>query len=177
LLNDPTNFDDWNIYIMSAEKSPKKPAKEAASTEVKKNIIEKNADVKKDTTEKNTDVKKDTTEKSTETTQDTKTTKDKTPPKSASQSSISHFSSVSTPAYRSGWEQIFGNKEKVEDNLDDNQDNLQEFSVEDSSINIDLRTLLYKAFQTEAQKHGFQLDDVNDTSNIVYNLNCKIINN
>ena len=177
MLNDPTNFDDWNIYIMSAEKSPKKPAKEATSTEVKKNIIEKNADVKKDTTEKNTDVKKDTTEKSTETTQDSKTTKDKTPPKSASQSSISHFSSVSTPAYRSGWEQIFGNKERVEDNLDDNQDNLQEFSVEDSSIDIDLRSLLYKAFQTEAQKHGFQLDDVNDTSNIVYNLNCKIINN
>ena len=177
MLNDPTNFDDWNIYIMSAEKSPKKPAKEAASTEVKKNIIEKNADVKKDTTEKNTDVKKDTTEKSTENTQDSKTTKDKTPPKSASQSSISHFSSVSTPAYRSGWEQIFGNKEKVEDNLDDNQDNLQEFSVEDSSIEIDLRSLLFKAFQTEAQKHGFQLNDVNDTSNIVYNLNCKIINN
>lgn len=166
MLNDPTNFDDWNIYIMSAEKSPKKPAKEAASTEVKKNIIEKNADVKKDTTEK-----------STETTQDSKTTKDKTPPKSASQSSISHFSSVSTPAYRSGWEQIFGNKGRVEDNLDDNQDNLQEFSVEDSSIDIDLRSLLYKVFKTEAQKHGFQLDDVNDTSNIVYNLNCKIINN
>ena len=172
MLNDPTNFDDWNIYIMSAEKSLKKPAKEAASTEVKKNT-----DVKKDTTEKNTDTKKDTSEKSTETTQESKTTKDKTSPKSASQSSISHFSSVSTPAYRSGWEQIFGNKEKVEDNLDDNQDNLQEFSVEDSSINIDLRTLLYKAFQTEAQKHGFQLDDVNDTSNIVYNLSCKIINN
>ena len=166
MLNDPTNFDDWKIYIMSAEKSPKKPAKEAASTEVKKNNIEKN-----------TDIKKDTTDKSTETTQDSKTTKDKTPPKSASQSSISHFSSVSTPAYRSGWEQIFGNKEKVEDNLDDNQDNLQEFSVEDSSIDIDLRSLLYKAFQTEAQKHGFQLNDVNDTSNIVYNLNCKIINN
>ena len=166
MLNDPTNFDDWNIYIMSAEKSPKKPAKEAASKKKKKNIIEKNADVKKDTTEK-----------STETTQDSKTTKDKTPRKSASQSSISHFSSVSTQAYRSGWEQIFGNKERVEDNLDDNQDNLQEFSVEDSSINIDLRTLLYKAFQTEAQKHGFQLDDVNDTSNIVYNLSCKIINN
>ena len=166
MLNDPTNFDDWNIYIMSAKKSPKKPTKEAASTEVKKNNIEKN-----------TDVKKDTTEKSTETTQDSKTTKDKTPPKSASQSSISHFSSVSTPAYRSGWEQIFGNKEKVEDNLDDNQENFQEFSVEDSSIDLDLRSLLYKAFQTEAQKHGFQLDDVNDTSNIVYNLSCKIINN
>ena len=86
MLNGPTNFDDWNIYIMSAEKSLKKPAKEAASTEVKKNT-----DVKKDTTEKNTDTKKDTTEKSTETTQESKTTKDKTSPKSASQSSISHF--------------------------------------------------------------------------------------
>ena len=52
-----------------------------------------------------------------------------------------------------------------------------EFSDEDSSINSDLRSLLYKAFQTEAQKHGFQLNDVNDTSNIVYNLSCKIINN
>ena len=29
-------------------------------------------------------------------------------PKSASQSSISHFSSVSTPQYRSGWNNIFG---------------------------------------------------------------------
>ena len=29
-------------------------------------------------------------------------------PKSASQSSISHFSSVSTPEYRAGWDKIFG---------------------------------------------------------------------
>ena len=29
--------------------------------------------------------------------------------KSASQTSISHFSSVSTPEYRSGWNKIFGN--------------------------------------------------------------------
>ena len=41
MLNDPTNFDDWNIYIMSAKKSPKKPTKEAASTEVKKIILKK----------------------------------------------------------------------------------------------------------------------------------------
>ena len=34
-------------------------------------------------------------------------------PKSASQASISHFSSVSTPEYRSGWNKIFG-KSKVE---------------------------------------------------------------
>jgi hypothetical protein len=36
--------------------------------------------------------------------------KKETPPKSASQSSISHFSSVSTPEYRSGWDNIFGEK-------------------------------------------------------------------
>jgi hypothetical protein len=29
-------------------------------------------------------------------------------PKSASQTAISHFSSVSTPEYRSGWDKIFG---------------------------------------------------------------------
>ena len=34
-------------------------------------------------------------------------------PKSASQTSISHFSSVSTPEYRSGWDKIFG-KSKLE---------------------------------------------------------------
>lgn len=32
------------------------------------------------------------------------------PPKSASQSSISHFSSVATEGYRSGWADIFGKK-------------------------------------------------------------------
>jgi len=32
--------------------------------------------------------------------------------KSASQTSISHFSSVSTPQYRSGWDHIFGSGKK-----------------------------------------------------------------
>ncbi len=35
-------------------------------------------------------------------------------PKSASQTAISHFSSVSTPEYRSGWDKIFGNADKEE---------------------------------------------------------------
>ena len=33
-------------------------------------------------------------------------------PKSASQASLSHFSSVSTPEYRAGWDQIFGKPAK-----------------------------------------------------------------
>jgi hypothetical protein len=40
--------------------------------------------------------------------QKTLQSKKETSPKSASQSSISHFSSVSTPEYRSGWDNIFG---------------------------------------------------------------------
>ena len=35
-------------------------------------------------------------------------------PKSASQTAISHFSSVSTPEYRSGWDKIFGNADEEE---------------------------------------------------------------
>jgi hypothetical protein len=154
---------------MSEKKTTKKPAKEATSTEVKK----ENTEIKKE----NTEIKKENTEIS----KDSKTTKEKTTPKSASQSSISHFSSVSTPAYRSGWEQIFGNKEIVEDDLsnnpDDSQEYFQEFLVEDSSINVDLRNLLYKAFQLEAKKQGFKLTGVSDKSDIEYNLSCKIKNN
>ena len=41
-------------------------------------------------------------------------TKKSDAPKSASQSSISHFSSVSTPEYRSGWDKIFGNADEEE---------------------------------------------------------------
>ena len=39
---------------------------------------------------------------------DNSVAKSSSPPKSASQSSTSHFSSVSTPEYRSGWNNIFG---------------------------------------------------------------------
>ena len=60
------------------------------------------------------EVKKTDSGKTTETKQESTTTKKAEPNKSASQSSISHFSSVSTPAYRSGWEKIFGNKSKSE---------------------------------------------------------------
>ena len=34
-------------------------------------------------------------------------------PKSASQISLSHFSSVSTPEYRAGWQRIFGNSKET----------------------------------------------------------------
>jgi hypothetical protein len=67
---------------MSEPKPNKTPTKEVSSKEVKKTDSSKIAETKQDST----------------------VTKKETPSKSASQSSISHFSSVSTPAYRSGWE-------------------------------------------------------------------------
>ena len=56
------------------------------------------------------DSKKTVGEKKDSTSQESSTNKSEKTPKSASQSSISHFSSVSTPAYRAGWDNIFGNK-------------------------------------------------------------------
>ena len=44
---------------------------------------------------------------------DSSAPKSVSPAKSASQSSISHFSSVSTPQYRSGWNSIFGDESGV----------------------------------------------------------------
>ena len=41
--------------------------------------------------------------------------KSDTTPKSASQMSLSHFSSVSTPEYRAGWQRIFGNKKETKE--------------------------------------------------------------
>ena len=57
--------------------------------------------------------KKNDTIKTEVSTNDTKSvessaSKSVSAPKSAAQSSISHFSSVSTPQYRSGWNSIFG---------------------------------------------------------------------
>ncbi|WP_435140203.1 hypothetical protein [Pseudopelagicola sp. nBUS_19] len=66
-----------------------------------------------------TEVKKNTEKSETPKTSTEKTTQENSTssggaekksdaPKSASQTSLSHFSSVSTPEYRSGWNKIFG---------------------------------------------------------------------
>ena len=73
--------------------------------------------------------------------------------KSASQLSISHFSSVSTPEYREGWERIWGNnklnfnREKV---IDDNQT----LPVEILLSNLDLSDLTKKTILKELQVYA-----------------------
>jgi hypothetical protein len=98
-------------------------------------------------------------------------------PKSASQSSISHFSSVSTPEYRAGWERIFGGTEtkkklKPESEVSNSQQFPTRIEIQDADIDAELRTTLYKAFLTEARKQGVSFDK--DGNTIEYRLNCNI---
>jgi len=98
-------------------------------------------------------------------------------PKSASQSSISHFSSVSTPAYRSGWNSIFGagDSTKKTKSKTSNGDQIPDhFVITDEDIDTELRNILYKSFQRQARRQGVSLAKMKKISVIEYNLECKI---
>ncbi len=108
---------------------------------------------------------------------DTAAGKAEAAPKSASQSSISHFSSVSTPAYRSGWNEIFGNgktTKKTKSKTRDGDDFPDNFEIEDEDIDTELRNILYKAFQRQARRQGFSLAKIKKSADIEYNLSCTI---
>ena len=68
--------------------------------------------------------------------------------KSASQLSISHFSSVSTPEYREGWDRIWGNN-KLNLNRDKVIDDNNTLPVEISLSNLDLSDLTKKTILQE----------------------------
>ena len=68
--------------------------------------------------------------------------------KSASQLSISHFSSVSTPEYRKGWDRIWGNN-KLNLNRDKVIDDNNTLPVEILLSNLDLSDLTKKAILQE----------------------------
>jgi hypothetical protein len=98
-------------------------------------------------------------------------------PKSASQSSISHFSSVSTPAYKEGWENIFG-RSKIDRTTASNTDNGGHFpeklTIHDVDIDKELRSALYKAFQRQARAQGIDLAKINKRVKFEYVLDCNI---
>jgi len=98
-------------------------------------------------------------------------------PKSASQLSISHFSSVSTPAYRAGWNAIFGGG-KTAGKTRAKKGNGHEFpdrlELDDEDIDAELRKALYKAFQRQARKQGVSLAEIRKTAVIEYSLTCNI---
>jgi hypothetical protein len=140
---------------MSEAKTPKKESKKSSKTE------------KTEKTESKTTP--DSAEKSSNET--------KTANKSASQSSISHFSSVATKEYRSGWESIFGNNKagkKARSKQNNTVDLPLNLAIQDEDITEDLRALLYKAFQRQARKDGISLAKLKKSGNIEFRLDCDI---
>ena len=109
--------------------------------------------MEKKTSTKNSNNSKKNTSKSVE---KNKTTETSTPSKnisstkSASQLSISHFSSVSTPEYREGWERIWGNN-KLNFNREKVIDGNQTLPVEILLSNLDLSNLTKKTILKELQ--------------------------
>ncbi|MBL4731940.1 MAG: hypothetical protein JKY82_04980 [Rhizobiaceae bacterium] len=98
-------------------------------------------------------------------------------PKSASQSSISHFSSVSTPAYKEGWANIFGGSKTdhtTASNTDDGEHFPEKLTIHDVDIDKELRNALYKAFQRQARAQGISLAKINKQVEFEYVLDCNI---
>ena len=150
---------------MSDAKTPKK-----AEPKSKKNETAKTEVVKTEvssTEAANTDTK----------TADGSASKAVSQPKSASQSSISHFSSVSTPQYRSGWNNIFGDgsdvKKIVPKEVSPN-DFPKKFNILDYDIDLILRHALDAAFNDVLKKRGVDLKGTKELVRFEYNLTCEI---
>ncbi len=98
-------------------------------------------------------------------------------PKSASQSSISHFSSVSTPAYKEGWDNIFGKSKKDHakaSSTDKGEHFPEKLTIQDADIDKELRSALYKAFQRQARAQGISLAKIKKQVEFEYILDCNL---
>ena len=96
-------------------------------------------------------------------------------PQSASQSSISHFSSVSTPEYRQGWDQIFGtSKSKIP--LDDKTKKClpEHLLLTHKDIDTTLQNTLRTLFKALALKEGYDIEDFNRLDNLKYKVTCEL---
>ena len=158
---------------MSNEKTTKKESKKANNSE-KKSVESASKSADKPSKE----TSKSSTGASEGNSTDQTSEKSSTSNKSASQTSISHFSSVSTKEYRSGWEAIFGSG-KISKSPTKGKSTEIDFPIRlkifDEDIKEDLRALLYKAFERQAQKQGYRAGKHKKLVDIEYNLECKII--
>ena len=170
---------------MSDTKTPKKAEttskkNEASKTEASKTEVVKTEVVKTEVV-KTEVVKTDvpsTEAADTETkTADDSASKAVSQTKSASQSSISHFSSVSTPQYRSGWNNIFGDgsdvKKIVPKEISPN-DFPKKFNILDYDIDLILRDALDVAFNDVLKNRGIDLKGTKELVRFEYNLSCEI---
>ena len=155
---------------MSDTKTPKKAEttskkNETSKTEVAKTEVAKTEVVRTEAADTETKTADDSASKAVSQT------------KSASQSSISHFSSVSTPQYRSGWNNIFGDgsdvKKIVPKEVSQN-DFPKKFNILDYDIDLILRDALDAAFNDVLKKRGINLKDAEELVRFEYNIICEI---
>ncbi|MBL6864648.1 MAG: hypothetical protein ISQ90_07635 [Rhodospirillales bacterium] len=102
---------------------------------------------------------------------------DKDKPKSASQSSISHFSSVATPAYREGWAAIFGNKGvKKKSGAKNSSISLPaNFILEDEELGLENKKAIYAVLQKKLRKRGVSLAKLKKEGRMSFRVECEII--
>jgi hypothetical protein len=150
---------------MSSSTTPKKTETVSKTTDTKKTDPVKTDTVKTDT------VKTDTVK--TDTPASDKTSDNK--PQSASQSSISHFSSVSTPEYRQGWDQIFGTSKNTMPLEDKTHKRLPEhLLLTHKDIDATLQNTLKTVFKALALKEGFDIEYFDQLDNVKYKITCEL---
>lgn len=153
---------------MSEAKSPKKADAGSKAPEVKK------AEVKKPEATQSAPVSETP---SADKAVDKLADKSVATPKSASQSSISHFSSVSTPAYRAGWNTIFGGEnatEKSKSNTNGASKLPIRVTIADDNIDAETRAILYKALRREAHNQGIDIVSTQDRTVVEYKIECDV---
>ena len=121
---------------------------------------------KKDSTKSVETNKKETTDK---------TSKVGSAKKSASQLSISHFSSVSTPEYREGWERIWGGKksgDSLKKNSHTNSSLVDKIVLTDKDLSENLKLEILKELVIYSTKKGLDLTKTKDLDIDVINFSC-----
>ena len=95
--------------------------------------------------------------------------------KSASQLSISHFSSVSTPEYREGWERIWGGKksgDSLKKNSHSNSSLIDEIVLTDKDLSEKLKLEILKELVIYSTKKGLDLNKTKDLDINVIDFSC-----
>ena len=104
-----------------------------------------------------------------------KTSKVESAKKSASQLSISHFSSVSTPEYREGWERIWGGKksdDSLKKNSHSNSSLIDEIVLTDKDLSENLKQEILKELVSYSTKNNLDLIKTKDLDISDINFSC-----
>ena len=104
-----------------------------------------------------------------------KTSKVGSTKKSASQLSISHFSSVSTPEYREGWERIWGGKKSDDSIKKDSYSNsslINKIVLKDQDLSEKLKLEILKELVTYSKKYDLDLTKSKDLDVSTVNFSC-----